>query len=68
MKSLHGIKSDLDRQTGDLKAYVDFCAIFNTSKGLNSNLFNDKKELDEMKGLLARYKEKDDSQMQQKIM
>jgi hypothetical protein len=63
MKSLHGIKNDLDRQTGDLKAYVDFCSTYNTAKSLNSNLFNDKKELDEMKGLLARYKEKDDMQL-----
>lgn len=67
-KSLQQIKNDLDRQTGDLKAYVEFCSTYNASKGLNNNLWAEKKELDEMKGQLQRYKEKDDSALQGKIM
>jgi hypothetical protein len=67
-KSLQQIKNDLDRQTGDLKAYVEFCSTYQSSKALNNNLWLEKKELDEMKGNLQRYKEKDDTALQQKIM
>lgn len=47
---------------------MEFCSTYNASKTLNNDLWAEKKELDDMKGTVQRYKEKDDTGLQSKIM
>lgn len=46
---IFNIKNELAKTTGDLKSYVDFCAVVETSKNQKENLDTSKKELEDMK-------------------
>jgi hypothetical protein len=47
--SLINITNELKSKPSDLKSYVDFCAMIETSKNEKDNLQSDKKDLDDMK-------------------
>jgi len=64
---LNTIQAELGKQPSELKSYVDFVGMLETSKNSLANLGASKKELDEMKSQLQKYRDREDLATSTKI-
>lgn len=66
-QGLYTIQQELAKIPTELKSYVDFCGMLEQSKIQKDNLIMNKKELDEMKTQLQKYRDREDQSMSLKI-